>query len=118
MPMDPQLRRQLKQICCMSFGTATANEYGEIQVGSVATFYCRLETRTRHVERMDGTFEVTRQPLLILDSTVNSTGTPDFDTRIWLPGVSPTTAAYARKAKNIHVCVDEFGRVAHYELEV
>src|SRR3990167_3365078 len=118
MALDPQLRTQLKQICVMSFGTSTANDFGEISVGSVATFYCRQEYRTRTTERSDGTYETTRDPLLVLDSTVLSTGTPDFDTRIWLPGFNSGSAAYAKKAKFIEFCVDENGAVEHVEIQV
>lgn len=118
MPMDPQLRNQLRQICSLSFGAATSNEFGETVVGSAATFYCRLESRERRTENAAGTFVVTRQPLLILDSTVTSTGTPDFDTRIWLPGTSSGTASLARQPKFVHLCVDELGRPDHYEIEV
>lgn len=112
--LDPQLRGQLRQIIAFAVSTATANVYGEVAVGSVATAYCRREARTRSVERIDGTFQATRQPLIVLDSDA---ATPTFETRYWLPGVSSNTAAYAQHPKAIEVCVDEYGKVDHWELE-
>lgn len=114
MALDPQLAAMLKQIVSVSVTSSTANVYGEIVVGSAATYYCRMESRTRTVERMDGTFEATRAPLMILDS---STFTPTFETRFWLPGNSASSAAFGRRAKHIEICVDENGAVSHWELE-
>ena len=102
----------------LQFGTSTVNIFGEISVGSVATFYCRQESRNRSVERSDGTYENSAQPYLVLDSDVLTTGTPDFDTRVWLPGYSPSTAAYGRKPKRVEFCIDVDGGVDHVEIEI
>ena len=114
MPMDPQLARQLRQIATYQVSLTTANIYGETTLGSTATAYCRLESRVRHVERIDGTYEVTREPLLIIDS---SAFTPTMAMAFWLPG-TPLSAAFARKPKYIEVCVDEFGGINHWEVQV
>jgi hypothetical protein len=105
---------QLNQIITFAVSTATANIYGEVVVGSTATAYCRREARTRSVERADGTFQVTRTPLIILDADA---GTPTFETRYWLPGVSTATAANAQHPKYIECCIDAEGAVEHWELE-
>lgn len=116
MGMDPQLKAQLRQIASYAVSTATANVYGEVSVGSVATVYCRLESRVRSMERVDGTFQATRQPLLVIDADGVS-ATPTFETRYWLPGTSSSSATYARHPKFIEVVVDEYGAVQHWELE-
>lgn len=113
--MDPQLAGQLKQICVHAASSATANIYGETQVGTTATLYCRLETRTRTVERNDGTFVKQKGPLLILNA---GAVTPTYGSRFWLPGDSPSTAALARRPVSIECCVDENGSIDHWEIEV
>lgn len=112
--MDPQLKAQLKQICAYSISSGTANAFGEVQVGSTATAKCRLESRVRSTERADGTFEVTRNPMLILAEDAT---TPTFEARFWLPGTSSSTAAFARKPKFIEPCIGERGELDHWELE-
>jgi hypothetical protein len=114
--MDPQLKAQLRQIASYAVSSATANVYGEVGVGSVATVYCRLESRIRSMEKTDGTFQATRQPLLVLDAD-GDTATPTFETKYWLPGISSSTAGLARHPKFIEVVVDEYGAVQHWELE-
>ena len=93
--------------------TATANIYGETTVGSVATYYCRLENRIRSVERVDGTFALVRGQILFMDT---GTTTPALADRFWLPGHSVSTAAFGQHPKSIDVCVDENGAVDHWEL--
>jgi hypothetical protein len=96
--------------------SATANVYGEVGVGSTATAYCRMESRVRSMEKVDGTYQATRQPLMVIDAD-GETATPTFETRYWLPGTSSGTAALARRPKFIEVCVDEYGVVEHWEVE-
>lgn len=114
MGLDPQLRAQLRQIITFAVSGATANIYGEVSVGSTATAYCRRESRTRSIERADGTFQATRTPFIVLDSDA---ATPTFETKYWLPGVSSTTAANAQHPKFIECCIDADGGVEHWELE-
>jgi hypothetical protein len=115
MALDPQLLAQFRQICAVASSSATANIFGEIQVGSAATVWCRLESRTRSVERNDGTFEIARMPLLLIAPGVV---TPTFESRFWMPGHSSGTAAFARKPRYINAEVDEFGVISHYEIEI
>lgn len=110
---DPQLAQQLKQIVAFTASAATANAYGEVVQGSIATAYCRMEFRTRSTERADGTFQVTRAPLLVMDVGVT---TPQFETLYWLPGTSPHTATFGRRPKSIEPLIDENGGVDHWEL--
>ena len=114
MGLDPQLKAQLRQIITFAVSTATANIYGEVSIGSTATAYCRREARTRSVERADGTFQVTRSPIVIMDADA---GTPTFETRYWLPGTSTATIANAQHPRFIEVCIDADGGVDHWELE-
>ena len=116
MPMDPQLRGQLRQFCVMQFSsTATVNSFGEILGGSVATVACRVETRERYAERQDGTYVISRQPLIVVDG---GTVTPTFETRIWIPGTNPAVASQARHPRFIECNIDEFGGVDHWEIEL
>ena len=117
MSLDPQLKGQLRQIFAYATSAATANVYGEVSVGSTATGYCRMETRVRSMEKIDGTFQATRQPLMVIDAdgTVN---TPTFETRYWLPGTSSGSSGFARHPKFIETCVDEYGSLSHYEIEL
>jgi hypothetical protein len=111
--MDPQLKAQLGQVIAFAVSSGTANAFGEIQVGSVATAPCRFENRIRSYERPDGTHEVTRLPLLILDASIT---TPSLDTRFWVPGTSPSSAGFARKPKGIWLAQDENGVGDHWEI--
>ncbi len=112
--MDAQLKAQLKQVLAWKPSTASVNDYGEVQVGSTATALCRLESRTRSVEREFGSWQVTRSPLVILDCNV---ATPTFEALYWIPGTSAATAALGKHPKFIEVCIDENGHVDHWELE-
>lgn len=114
MGLDPQLKMQLRQLISFAVSTATANIYGEVTVGATATAFCRRESRTRSVERADGTFQATRTPYVVLDADA---ATPTFETRYWLPGISTATIANARHPKYIECCIDAEGAVEHWELE-
>jgi hypothetical protein len=111
--VDAQLKSQLRQIVTFRPSTASVNSYGEIQVGSTATAWCRLENRMVSVQKFDGTYQRTAEPYLVLDSDV---ATPTFETRYWLPGHSPNSAGFARLPKGITPYPDEFGNVDHWEL--
>lgn len=115
MTLDPQLVAQLRQVCAHAASSATVNIYGETQVGSTATLYCRLESRTRTVERNDGTFVKLHGPLLIINA---GTITPTYGSRFWIPGDSPSTASLARRPAAIEPCVDENGALEHWEVEL
>lgn len=113
---DPQLVGQMQQIVKISFSTGTANAFGEVSVATtVSTFFCRIQTQRREYEKMDGT-EVRSDNLLLFD--VADGFTPSFEMRIWFPGESTSTAALARRPVRIHGCVDEFGNVDHWEVNV
>lgn len=113
MPLDPQLRSQLRQIATYSLSSATADLYGETVMGSTATVYVRWEPRTREVELDSGTF-VRTSHFLVVDAV--SGFTPDLSTRFWLPGQSPATSALARQPKIVHPCVGELGIIDHWEI--
>lgn len=115
MPLDPLLKSQLKQVLTMEASPATVNVYGEIQVtASPVTCYCRMESLTKWKEKFDGTYERTNT-LLVLDSDAP---TPSYAARMWLPGTSVSTAAYAVRAGEIVQCVDENGNTDHWEVYV
>lgn len=116
MALDPQLAGQLRQILSVEVSSGTANSFGEIQVGSVATLFCRLENRTRSVERSDGTFDRSPFPFVVIDASTSFT--PTMATRVWLPGNSPSTAALARKLTSIEPVPDEMGNLEHWELSL
>jgi hypothetical protein len=44
--------------------------------------------------------------------------TPTFESRFWMPGVSSSTAAFARKPRYISAEVDENGYISHWEVEI
>jgi hypothetical protein len=113
--MDAQLKAQLKQVVSFKVSTASANSYGEINVGSTATAYCRLENRVVSVQKFDGTYQRTAEPFLVLDSDA---ATPTFETRYWLPGHSPNSPGFARLPKGITPYFDEIGVLSHWELMV
>lgn len=117
MALDPQLAAQLRQILSYQLSSGTANNFGEVQAGSTSTIYCRLENKTRAVERMDGTYEVSRPyPFLVIDAV--SGFTPTMGMRLWLPGTSPNTASVARKPISIEPYHDENGVLEHWEMSI
>jgi len=116
MTLDLQLLSQLRQIVSIRYSSATANIYGEIDVGAtVATAYCRMERNIASVESPNGTREVAYRPLMILDSSV---ATPSFSDRFWLPNDSTGTAAYAAKPDSITPRIDELGNLSHWEIGI
>ena len=113
MALDPLLKAQLKQVLTIETAS-TVNSYGEIQVGSAATCFCRMEELTQWKEKLDGTFERTKT-LLIIDTDA---ATPNYGSLLWLPGTVPTTAAFAARPSQIVPCIDENGSLDHWEIYV
>lgn len=110
--MDPQLKSQLRQLITYANSTATANAFGEVQVGSAATALVRIQPTRREYEQFDGTMERTTH-MVIMDGCST---TPTFESRFWLLEGSPNTAAMARRPKIIHPCFGEFGELDHWEI--
>lgn len=111
--MDPQLVAQLRQIVSYASSTATANVYGEVQIGSTATIYARIEPRVRIADRNDGSF--LRSSHMLILAPANGF-TPDYGMRFWILGDSPNSATFARAVKSVHPCFDEDGALDHWEV--
>lgn len=114
MPLDPQLRAQLRQVIAIATSSGTVNGFGEIQVGSVATCFARIENLTLYRDKLDGFYEKTKT-MIIMDSDAP---VPTYSSRIWLPGESPTSAGFAAQPINIMECIDENGNRDHWEVIV
>ena len=114
--MDPQLKTQLQQLIGISYTSSTANIYGEVQVGSVATVFGRVEQHTREYELSNGTVE--RSLTMIILDADSTTGTPTFESRFYLPNTSVSTAAMARRPHIIQIAIDEYGKLDHWEISV
>lgn len=108
--MDQQLKAQLKQCIQYALTSATADIYGQTQVGSTATVLARVEPRIREVEIDAGTF-VRTSHMLVLDAV--SGFTPTLGTRIWLDSTATTDL---RMPKVVHPCFGERGALEHWEI--
>lgn len=98
--MDPQLAAQLKQVISYALTSATADIYGQTQVGSTATVFARVEPRVREVENDNGTFERTSH-MIVVDAVTGFT--PDLGTRVWLPNPRTTAAVAATGAISLEL---------------
>lgn len=112
--MDPYLRKQLTQVLTFALTAASANDYGEVFVGSTATTSCRVESRIGSLERIDGTFQRTRDPYVVVETF--GSASPTFEMRLWLPA-DPVTTAFFRRPKQIDSFVDEYGSHSHWEIQ-
>lgn len=113
---QPELQDELNAAISTIQASAVpaVSEAGEVQVGSPATCFARIENRFREVPIYGGVEERT-QHLVILDETFPVSETDTRDTLFWLPGTTVTTA-FARKAKIVHFCPDENGNLDHVEI--
>jgi hypothetical protein len=112
MGMDPQLKGQLLQAVQVQFSTATISIAGEPVLATATTMLCRYEAQARVFDRTDGTVDRTNH-VLIFDAVTGFE--PDTQTRFSL-----STPAFddqqPRQAKYINICIDERGRLSHYEI--
>lgn len=84
--MDPQLKQQLRQV--LSYATGASLDFaGQLQVGSVATVFSRVEPRFREVP-VGGQVEERTNHFVALDSDWGVTEEAARNALYWLPGVS------------------------------
>lgn len=113
--MDPQLKSQCKAVVGVATGV-TVDFSGQTQVGSAATYYCRIEPRYREVHR-NGVIEKTTH-MLILTEDFEVSEAQSRDMLIWLPNVSLATISDARRALSVAPCYDENNTLSHWEILV
>lgn len=113
--MDIQLKSQCKAVVGIATG-ATVDFTGQTQVGSVATYYCRVEPRYREVHR-SGIIERTSHMLIVPEELAVSESQAR-DMLIWMPGVSLATISEAKRALVVSPCYDEDNALDHWEILV
>jgi hypothetical protein len=113
--MDSQLKAQCKAVVGIATGS-TVDFAGQVQVGSTATYYCRVEPRYREIYR-SGVMEKTTHMLIVPEELV-VTEAQSREMLIWMPGVSLATISEARRALIVSPCYDENNVLDHWEILV
>ena len=113
--MDYSLKVQCKAVVGIATG-ATVDYTGQVQVGSPATYYARVEPKYREVYR-NGVIEKTSH-MVILTEDFTATESQTRDMLVWMPGDSLGTTSAARRALIISPCYDENGSLDHWEVLV
>lgn len=114
--MDPQIKAQLKQV--VGYATpGVTDAAGQVQVGSVATTWGRVEARIREVPMYGGVEERT-QNLIIFAEDFALSERDCREAHFWLPGADVSAPTEARRAKIVHYCPDENGNLDHVEVYV
>lgn len=111
--MDPQLKAQLKQVVGYA-STATVDYAGQVQVGSVATCFARVETSFREIPVGSGIIEERTRHMVIIDETWPLSQSETRVNQFWLPGDDITGPG--RRANRVHFAVDENGALDHIEV--
>jgi hypothetical protein len=110
MPLDPQLRAQLRQTIYVATATGSTS-YGEQTFGAPVAALARVEPKDEETESDTGREDQSRW-LIITEATIT-----ELD-RIWLPGANQTDATQARRPRKVYKAIGEFGEFWHYEIEV
>jgi hypothetical protein len=113
--MDPQLKAQLRQVVGYA-STASLDYAGQVQVGSVATLWGRVEPRYREVPVGSGIVEERTSHMVILDEAWPLSEAETRVCQFWLPGES--LSAPGRRAKVVLFSPDENGVLDHVEVIV
>lgn len=111
--MDYALKAQLRAVVGIA-SPATVDLAGQVQVGSTATFWARIEPRYREVD-VNGVIEKTSHFIVLDETTAASISEFQFrSVQIFLPA-DPTVA---RRPRQTHYCYGEFGELDHIEVYV
>ena len=108
--MDPQIKAQLRQVIRYA-STATVDFSGQVQVGSTATAFARVQPRYREVPVGSGVIEERTQHTIILAEDFPLTEDEARAAWYYLPGVDQ-----ARRAKIAHYCYGPEGELDHIEV--
>ena len=108
--MDPQIKAQLRQVIRYA-SSATVDFAGQVQVGSTATAWGRVEPRYREVAVGSGIVEERTQHFLMLAEDFPLTEDEARAAWFYLPGVDQP-----RRAKITHYCADPEGGLDHIEI--
>lgn len=105
------IRDRLTETLSLQTPTGTTSSYGDPSWGSVVTAAARVEPTSRRVTGPDGTLTQATHRLFI---------TPDVDVsiacRIFLPGVSTSSGALARRPVQVSELKDLDGVRTHWEV--
>lgn len=114
--MDPVLKAQCLQTVNIQFPTATAPDaYGQLTAGTATAFLCRVEPDDRSEERFSIGSELRSEYCILIDETCTGL---TLDCLFFLPGISSSSATFARRPQKIQQFVDELGSLDHWEVYV
>jgi hypothetical protein len=108
--MDPQLRKQLKQIITY-VSSASINEAGQELMGSTATYWCRLENNVREIPVGSGVVEARTEHFIIMDGEWPLSYSKTRSAQFLIPGEDKY-----RRPKIVTFAVDEYGNRDHVEM--
>ena len=114
--MDVYLKAQLKQVVGYA-SVATTDVAGQVQIGSIATVFSRVQPRYREVP-VGTVIEERTTHMIILDETFPLTEAQSRGALFWLPSEPLSDSASGRRPKVTHYCYDEYGALSHVEITV
>ena len=110
MSLDPSLKALLRQVVAYQSG-ATVDIAGQVQVGSAATQFARVEPTYREFT-LNGTSERSTH-IVIMDETFPLTEPQAREALFTIP-----TWPTARRPKMVRYCYGERGELDHVEIEL
>lgn len=109
--MDPVLKAQLRHV--VGYASAASLDFaGQVQAGSVATCFGRVEPYYREVPVGSDSIDERTKHMLILDETFPLTESVCRSAWFYLPGVPDQP----RRPKNVQYCYDENASLDHIEV--
>jgi len=112
--MDPQLRNMATQTLYYAL-PEDQDEAGQVQVGDVCEYPCRIEASYREHSFINRSNEERTSHRIILDPDFPATARQMRWMLVWLPWDDPEEDN-GRRLKRIDPMYDEFGQLAHWEL--